>query len=60
MDRETTGSDKQISNEGDQENRIMAVFATTHDAQKCKVHEPGICQCIDNLGNVEGSIIILD
>lgn len=59
MEQEATGADQQVSNKGDGEYGIVAMFATIEDTFEGKEDEHEICQSIDDLCRVRSGIVVL-
>lgn len=59
MKQEATNAHQQVSDKGDQENRIMAISSTASHAQIPKIHKQEVRQGIDNFRRVGSGIVVL-
>lgn len=59
MEEEAACSNEQIANKRHKKYPIVVVRETVVNALESKRHEQQICQCIDNLGRVNGRIVVL-
>lgn len=59
MEEKTARANHQISAESDQEDLVMLIAATADDPLDAQPHEEQVGQGIDNLGGVDGGIVIL-
>jgi hypothetical protein len=59
MEEEASGSDNEISQEGDQEDGVVSIFQAVANAALGQVHEDDVGERIDNLSRVDGRIVVL-
>jgi len=59
MEKEAAGSDEQVANEGHKEYPVMAISQTTANTLGREEHEQQVGQRVDNLGGIDGRIIVL-
>lgn len=59
MEEEASDPDKQISDETNEENSVMALGQGVVNAFCRKVGKEQICECIHYLGRVVGRIVVL-
>lgn len=59
MEQEAPGSDYQISSKGDKEDLVVAMAQTTANTLDTEPHEQQVRHGIDNLGGIDGSIVVL-
>jgi len=59
VEQETSSSNQQIADEGDEEDGVVPMSAAALDAFAGKVHEQEVCQRVDDLSGVYGGIIVL-
>jgi hypothetical protein len=56
---EAAGADKQVSQEGNQEDLVMSIAATADNTLDTQPHKHEVRQSVDNLGGVRSRIIVL-
>lgn len=59
MERKTATANHDIAYKSNQENGIMAIFKAVPDALNAKGHKQEVCEGVDNLRAVNGSIVVL-
>ena len=59
MEQETSGANDEVTTIGHKEYLIMFVSATAEDSLDTQPHKQQIGQSIDDLGSVDGRIVIL-
>lgn len=59
MEQEAARADYKIATESDQEDLIMSVATTADDALDTQPHEKQVGQGVDDLGGVNGGIVVL-
>ena len=59
VEQEAAGADKQVSQEGNQEDLIMSIAATADNTLNTQPHKHEVRQGIDDLGGVGSRIVIL-
>lgn len=59
MKEEAAGPDKQVANEADDKNGVMAVFAAGLNASEGEVDKEEVGEGIDYLGSIWGRVVIL-
>ena len=59
MEEEAAGADEQVADETDDEDGVMAMFATGSNAPVGEVDEEEVREGVDYLGGIRGCIVIL-
>lgn len=59
MKKKASDANKEIAKKGDNEYGIMTMFDAAHNSLIGKKYKHEICQSIDNLSGIYGSIVIL-
>lgn len=59
MEQETPGANDKITTVGDEENLVMLMPATAQNSLDPEPHKQQVGQCIDDLGGVDGRIVVL-
>lgn len=59
MEEETSNTNDEESNEGDEEDSIMAMTEAVPDASLRQVHDYEIGECVDDLSGIFGCIVVL-
>lgn len=59
MEQKTAGADKQIATESDQEDLVMSISTAAEDTLDAQPHEEQVGQGVDDLGRVNGGIVVL-
>ena len=59
MEQEAPGANDEITAIGDEENLVMFMSATAQNSLNAEPHKQQVGQGIDDLGGVDGSIVIL-
>lgn len=59
VEQKTPGSDKEIASVGYREDRIVTIFPTAEKALHSEPHEQEVGHGVDDLGRVDGGIVVL-
>jgi hypothetical protein len=59
MKRKTTTANHDITYKSNQEDGIMSVFNAVSDTLHAEGHKQKVCEGVDDLGAIDGSIVVL-
>jgi hypothetical protein len=59
MKQETAKSNREISSVGNRKDSVMSILVTADESFICQPNEQQIGQSVDNLGSIDGGIVVL-